>query len=225
LHIDRMKLGPHSTNLQHAKFRERSNALQRKIKAWSKTQLLYMPQVVLLRRGEKHGSEDVSREIVPEDVQLWLPSALPHTVHCDAILRDCEWQLRFAQANDALNEIRNGLRLRTHLYKFKDRFVRGQRPNTRARGIIGNCQSRIYASCKKYQVARSALVALGSVLGKVGWQDSLQVLDLEKDVKGLTDAGYHDYDESAGTRVLPWIWRTGSVATPGLENKEQLHDG
>jgi hypothetical protein len=225
LRIDRMELGPHSTNLHHAKLRERSNALRRKIKLWSKTQLLHMPQVALLRRGEEHRSENTPSELEPEDVQLWLPSSLPRTVHCDATLRDCEWQLRFAQANDALNEIRDGLRLRTHLYKFKDRFVRGQRPSTRAHGIIENCQSRINASCKKYQVARAALVELGCILGKVGWQESLRVLDPDKDVKGLTDTGYHDYDESAGKRKLPWIWRSGSVAKSGLEDEEQLHDG
>jgi len=220
-----MDLGPHSTNLQHAKLRERSNALRRKIKLWSKAQLLHMPQVALLRRVEERRVENVSCELEPEDILLWLPSSFPDTVHCNTTLRDCEWQLRFAQANDALNEIRDGLRLRTHLYKFKDRFIRGQRPNTRAHRIIENCQARIDASCKKYQVSRAALVALGRVLGKVGWQESLQVLDFSTDVKGLTDTGYHDYDVSDGKRKLPWIWRSGAVAKPGLENEEQLHDG
>ena len=43
---------------------------------------------------------------------------------------DYKWQLRFAQAQDTLNDLRQHLRLLTQLFTLKDQFVRGQCDNT-----------------------------------------------------------------------------------------------
>jgi hypothetical protein len=68
-------------------------------------------------------------------------------------LPEFEWQLRHAQANDALNELRNHLRLRSQLWKHKTRFDVGQRPNTRSRNVIERCNAKISLDVKKYNSA------------------------------------------------------------------------
>lgn len=222
---DRAELGPHSTDRQHANIRERSNALLRKIKNWMSVQLLYNPQVAILRRHEVAAARIGAPALEPEDIQLWLPSAIDREIVCESSLQNYEWQLRVAQANDALHEIRSGLRLRSHLWKFKDRFTRGQRANTRSQGVINTCQARIKASVQKYKIAHRALVTLSDILGFVGWTATLRELDEARDVKGLTTSGFDEYDESMGRRELSWIWRVGNLATPGLEGEDQLQDG
>jgi len=184
-----------------------------------------MPQVSLLRTREAESASEDTPAPEPEDIQLWLPSTVARRAFCNPSLQEYEWELRVAQAHDALHEIRSGLRLRSHLTLFKDRFVRGQRANTRSQGVIAACQARIKNGVEKYKVAHRALVSLGDILGKVGWQQTLRELDEHRDVKGLTSDGFDEYSESMGRRQLTWIWRTGNVAATGLEGETQLHDG
>ena len=225
LRRDRAELGPHSTEHQHTKFRERSNALHQKIKTWMSIQLLYNPQVSILRTRELAATRAGAPQFNPEDIHLWLPSAIAREVACDPKLQTYESQLRIAQANDALHEIRSGLLLRSHLWKFKNRFIRGQRANTRSQAVIDACQARIKVSIEKYQIARRALSTLSDILSLVGWQISLRELDEGRDVKGLTTSGFDEYDESMGRRELTWIWKSGNLSEPGLEGQESLQDG
>jgi hypothetical protein len=113
------------------KLQERSNILRRKIEQWSKVQLLYMPVVARLRASDMPTSRTHSTEEKAHEIELWLPSKIygdaTDPVHqCDATLCQYEWELRRAQAYDALDELRCHLRLRAHLYKFKDAHIHGQ---------------------------------------------------------------------------------------------------
>lgn len=64
------------------------------------------------------------------DVPLWLPSQIRTKIAFDLWLAEIEWQLRVAQAYESLDQLRNNLQVRSYLYHFKDRYVRGQTANT-----------------------------------------------------------------------------------------------
>ncbi|KAG6877348.1 hypothetical protein C0993_008349, partial [Termitomyces sp. T159_Od127] len=86
------------------------------------------------------------------------------------------WELRIAQANDSLGQLRDALRLHAYLYIDKDRFQFGQRQNTRSRALIARVDAKKNAATKKYWVARHALFALSTRLGKVGLDEAFPTL-------------------------------------------------
>ena len=94
----------------------------------------------------------------------------------DRWLADIEWRLCVAQAYKSLDQLRNNLQIRSYLFRFKDRFVRGQTANTHARNTLAMVQARIDANVETYRAAHTALLSLGLLLGKVGWQSKLQPL-------------------------------------------------
>lgn len=137
-------------------------------------QQLYMPGVVAHRRKEdKKALAKGQAELQPQDTPLYLPSQIKGAFPCSKALAEIEWKLRHAQAHESLNAVRSSLQIRSHLYKFKDRFVRGQRANTRARNAIDSVQARIDASANEYRAAHAALSSLCLLLGHIGWQDKL----------------------------------------------------
>lgn len=141
------------------------------------------------------------------NIPLLLPSAAHPATSCPDTLLNHEWRLRYAQAFDALDDLRGHLEVRTHLYKFKDRFARGQRPNTRAMSIIKQVESKITIDATRYRIARAALFNICGVLCKVGWQDHLRMLQ-DADIRHITDGAD---GQSEGRRTLSWIW---TVAGP-----------
>jgi hypothetical protein len=170
-----------------------------------------------------------SVDVHPDSIPLYLPSAIGLDAFCSAMLCNYEWRLRHAQANDALNDIRHNLRFRSHLYKFKDSYVRGQRSNTRSRGTIQRVQDKVDAAAQKYQIAHAALLSLApraaeAVAEHPQWEHVLKWMDVERDVKSMTEEGYHLKE---GRRKLSWIWLTPGVAadTEGEEGEEGIHDG
>jgi hypothetical protein len=172
-----------------------------------------MPGLALLRRNSESLSEDH-----PQNIPLWLPSAVSGKVPCDLHLYSLEWDLRYAQANDALHDLRRNLILRSHLYKYKDRFATGQQANTRANTTITRAQSYITASTARYRVARKALASLAVQLKK---DDSWKVtmLDLcDEDIRGMTVA---EDTESEGRRSLSWIWRRDGIASSEGDNMHE----
>jgi hypothetical protein len=95
------------------------------------------------------------------------------------------------------------LQVGAYLFKFKDRFVRGQGANTRARNAISGVQTRIDSAAEEYC---NALQLLASILLEFRWKDELLPL-LPEDIRDLSE-GKHG--ESEGRRMIPWIWRTAS---------------
>ncbi|KAG2139069.1 hypothetical protein DEU56DRAFT_755762 [Suillus clintonianus] len=214
-------LGPHSTDLQLTKLQERSNALQRKIEQWCKVQVLYIPTVVRVRASDT-ASTISSREEKPYEVKLWLPSQLKRASNefCEERLCRYEWELRQAQAYDALDDLRRHLRLRSHLYKFKANQLRGQRANTRAAGVLAKVELSIKTDAERYRRAWTALVILGDILHEQSWRDELLKLEPEH-VRGMSD-GY--VGQSEGNRTLSWIWKARGVTTGDREGETVLAD-
>jgi hypothetical protein len=58
--------------------------------------------------------------------------------------------LREAQAYEALEDVRQHLHLRTHMYKYKNKHVVGQRANTRSQNLINSIQDKVNASAATY---------------------------------------------------------------------------
>jgi hypothetical protein len=221
LALDQKNMGPHSTQLQRAKFLERSNSLRRRIENWRTLQALYIPGVsVLLARAAQDSPPGVLAEL-PQHMVLWLPSAVQGTVPCDVKLMVIEWRLRMAQSQDALHDLRNHLRVQTHMWKKKRRDVRGVAGNTRAQNALARQGEKVDGSARKYRVARKALKDLAEPLGMVAWEVDVPVLK-PTDVRGLTEAVD---GVSEGNRVLSWIWTDLGAAVqagddPGLNDGE-----
>ncbi|KAG6370267.1 hypothetical protein JVT61DRAFT_12215 [Boletus reticuloceps] len=97
-------MGIHASDLQKGNIAARCNALQQRIDSWMQIQLLYMPSVATLRAtGCSDNEEDVANRL--EKIKLNFPSELSPGTPCDQRLQRVEWDLRYAQANDALNEV------------------------------------------------------------------------------------------------------------------------
>jgi len=169
-----------------------------------------MPGVNALRE------ESTKRPYSPEHIPLLLPSQLHGKTACPRSLEVIEFRLREGQAHDALNDLRQGLRSRTYMLKFKDRFLRGQGANTRARNCLKTLDAKINAAATKYRVAHQSLTVLGASLGLVGWQDKLRPL-LDEDISSLTDA--FDLRPGEGRRRVSWIWQMCGYSERAIENE------
>jgi hypothetical protein len=173
-------------------------------------QMHHIPGLAKLR-------EDSTCSAEPHNSPLWLPSAIGDKLPCDPCLYSFEWDLRCAQALEALQEIRQNLQLRSHLYKHKDRFVTGQRANTQANATISRVQTYIKCGAAKYRTARNALVRLAPQLKKDNsWTASLLELH-DEDIRAMT-VGLDG--ESEGRRSLSWIWKHEGTASNG----DKLHE-
>ncbi|KAG2342079.1 hypothetical protein BDR05DRAFT_976730 [Suillus weaverae] len=154
-------------------------SLRRKIESWRQTQLLYVPSVhVLVAASATSGLDNA------ELMKLWLPSALNSNT-CDSHLQHTEWELRFAQAHDALEELRQSFRVHCSLLTFKREWIRGQGANTHAQ----NALTRVHAR------------------QKVDWRGRLQDLS-DDDVKPLIDPFA---TQGEGRQRLTWIWMMDGV--------------
>jgi hypothetical protein len=205
-------LGQRPTDVQLVKMQERKNALQRKIDNWCSVQIRYIPGILTLR-----GDTPSKGEYQPQNVPLWLPSAIGRKIPCNQRFYSFEWDLRVAHANEALEDLRKNLQLRSHFFKHKDRFVTGQRANTRANATISRVQRYINANVAQYCAARIALLHLAPQLSKDDtWKISLPELH-DGDVRHMA-VGVDG--ESEGRRTLSWIWKNGNLTN----DNDKLHE-
>ncbi|KAG1797160.1 hypothetical protein EV424DRAFT_1352893 [Suillus variegatus] len=179
--------------------------------------VLYMPAVAPICSAEEANQFQRATTPKPEDFKLWLPSELDPHIPCHQKLCNCEWELHYAQAHDALNNVQQNICLFAHLNMFKIANVRGQCASTRACTTLDLATAKMHASKAKYDVAWAALVALAPQLGKIGWSDILHPL-LVSDMRPMGD---FIQGQSEGTRGIPWIWKTPGVLQ---DNDKGLQD-
>ncbi|KAJ6480691.1 hypothetical protein C8R47DRAFT_1218538 [Mycena vitilis] len=196
LGMDMARIGNHPSVDQQANMTERANKLRRKLLTWMDAQVLVTPHVALLRAEEDRAQKKISATQAQPGTQvhhmaLWLPSAIKGRVECDMELYEYEFRLRLAQAHEALDDVRHHLLYHTHLYKFKDRFARGVKANTRSQTKIQGVEERILREAERYRAARRALESLGRYLEKRGWEADLRPL-LPADVRGMPRALFQD---------------------------------
>ena len=136
------------------------------------------------------------------EIELYLPSQIHSSVHCDILLLQHEWELRYAQAHSTLNDLRGLLLLESMMLKSKWRHSRGQRQQTRSVNLLKRVRTRINAAASKYRHIRNALRSLAVPLHQLKWGDVLRVLE-DDDMATLTSL---DDETSEGRKKLKWIW-------------------
>jgi hypothetical protein len=176
--------------------------------------LAYVPEIGSLVANTSSELLSAVQSLAAENVPLFLPSSLSRKLQGSPGLSkslDREFQLRIAQADDALADIRHHLRIISGLWQFKKVNISGtgNRPNTRMRSLFNRFNHRMRQSVLRYRAARSALLAAN--LGKQ-WEDRLKDLK-DSDVRGpgkddfyLQEPGTANYGASKGRYEISWIW-------------------
>jgi len=152
-----------------------------------------------------------------EDIPLFLPSQINGRAPCPRPFNMIEFRLREGQAHDTLNDLRQGLRSRAYMLKFKDRFLRGQGANTRARNCLKALDTKINAAATRYRVAYHALSTLGPLLGQVGWKGQLRPL-ADDDICALS-IGYDLCPGEGRHRVFGFGRYVDTVSRPQITNQ------
>ena len=178
------------TNLQDTSLKDQRALLMKRMQAWELVRGIYVPGLLQYQVesgiGGPRSWDDSSN---PEDIELFLPSQLPSN-QCRAIcaegIPEVEVKYRLAQCEDALEELRHALRIKTRMIQFKNQNIRGQVHNTRSRALIDRVHQRALASTAKYRAARAACQALDLFMPR-GWDVRFPPL-LDSDVRGYRDA-------------------------------------
>ena len=132
--------------------------------------------------------------------------------------------------HDALDKLRLHLHIKTRLVTFKDRNVRNQVANTRARGRINANEVKIKAFANKYRRARDAKFAL---TGQGEWQNRYRVL-ADHDIRTLRGDVFEPSPdliagntfstlltpETEGRRRTSWIWLAADAMHEGNPDDE-----
>jgi len=143
----------------------------------------------------------------PQDIELWLPSALPsisRDVQCVAGLPRLEYRLRFAQAANALHGICLFRRLtRAITLKSLVHITNTQGTTTRGRGVFERTKAHLSEVVSTYRVSRKAIANLAPNEEFGGWKAVFLVLKNE-DIRGPGDEG----SKSKSRFVQSWIWTT-----------------
>ena len=187
-----------ATARQESTVTEQRNILRTRIKAWEQLYLIYMPGLLHYRTQTLPDSNSATANATPppsivsvgdspEEHDLWFPSKIPtadRPTVCQDGLADIEERLRTAQCQDALEGIRNILKIKMHMIAFKNRNIRGQRQGTRSRAVIDRVHERARNMAQKYRASRAAKLELA---GPGAWEETLHVLK-DEDVRGYQDA-------------------------------------
>ena len=223
-----------STN-QLADLEEKRRILLGRINKWREIQLAYIPDIGSLVANTASKLISQSHSLAAEDVPLFLPSSLsPNLQSSPGFSKTLthEIQLRIAQADDALADIRHHLRIIAGLWQFKKVNISGtgNQPNTRMRSLFNRFNHRMRQSVVRYRAARSALLAANLGEGQK-WEDRLKDLK-DSDVRGpgkedfyLQEAGKTDYGTSKGRFEMSWIWLVPqSNSEVDTNSSEQVFD-
>lgn len=216
--VETNKVWLHAQDRQKTKLQLRSNALSRKITAWSHFQQLYIPTSVILRREDVHSDLKRNTPIPTHAYPLWLPSSIKSKVPFDLRLAEIEYKLRIAQAYESLESLRRNLQMRAYLRNFKNRFSRGQGANMRARNALETINGRLTANAEDYRAAYEAIVSLAALLCKVGWEQEFRPL-ADSDIREISEG---DGAQSEGKRLISWVWTTTQHS--GMNKDEAFRD-
>ncbi|THU93770.1 hypothetical protein K435DRAFT_799447 [Dendrothele bispora CBS 962.96] len=175
------------TRTQQLDLAKRRSNLMKRLSEFRRSQDLLMPRLSQVISDDEMKHITDPDHSCPEKVPLYLPSDIPQLadrIHaCVAKLPRIEANLREAEAQDALEGVRDGLRARTGATRFKIRNITGQVGSTRAAGVLRQIDIRIHSRKIRYRIAREALLRLRGC-GK--WEEALKPL-LDEDVRGINE--------------------------------------
>jgi hypothetical protein len=197
------------SDTQKASIQEKRNILMRQIRRWQQVQLVYMPGAATLSvpARDRHVDEDDAKDSeMAEKVPITLPSKVESALRnaiCLHQVAEYEQQLRLAQLQDSLIELRRARRVRhTLLMNHQTQIAgQGQRANTRSRAIIHGIEERIAKFVQRYRAAYNALVQLDPT---GNWQVTyLKLNDEDNRGPGKEDDERGPMD---GSYMFSWIW-------------------
>lgn len=190
---------------------ERRKHLAKIIREFRIVQKVYMPGLSLLLDGTDNDSR---LDTCPELFKLMLPSQLSpenRQSWCLPGLSTLEARFRYAQADDALAEIRRLRRLFQGLSDQNKKHINStQHTITRAKGTFERYKARISRFASLYRHARRALIALDPDDKINPWTSRFLELK-DSDIRGPG----READEPSEGRVVPsWIWFTSKTPQP-----------
>lgn len=233
------------TILQAANFQERRVSIRKKIRYFRELQVDYMPGLRSVLSDPT--ILDDTPDVIAECIRLHLPSELSSSDRdhaCADGIADIEARVRYADASEALDDLRRYLRTRTFLNKWRIKNVSGQHRSTRARGLQHSVDTKVQSAKTRYRHSRNAYLVLK---GHGDWEQTLKVL-MDEDVRALNERSLTEHEKDdrvrrmamgtlrdddtlegvamAGTlgegrRTLSWIWFTVS----NDENSPDMHEG
>ncbi|KAJ7776709.1 hypothetical protein B0H14DRAFT_3095872 [Mycena olivaceomarginata] len=224
---------------QKLDFTKRRTALLKRIHKFRELQTVYMPSVRAVLTNIQKQMYDGSGEELPEVTRLFMPSEI-----ADPRSRGEGARLREAEAAEALESVRVGLRTRTMTNRYKLRNYTGQGLMTKGQGILRQINIRIHIAKLRYRYSRAALVALR---GHGDWEERLRMLD-DDDIRGLNERALTAEEKAQnkqwadiggaiieggiaraagvasgeGSHTLSWIWY--QVGAGEGENDERLEE-
>jgi hypothetical protein len=178
------------TNTQKAELVDQQTHLGRNLARFRTLQSTYTPASLRYL-----SSRPVNSNLFVEDTPLYLPSALnivdrSTDITCDTATMEAT--LREAQCRTSLEQLRTQLHIKSRLLTYKERQVRYQGANTRARSLIDRNDAKIKAHAAKYRDAREALMKLqGADEATFGWR----ILE-DRDIRCMEDPEKLDKDEA-----------------------------
>jgi len=153
--------------------------------------------------------------ISPETAELMLPSYFDQHMRKSlglTSLAAIEYQLREGQAYDALEDVREKIKIFNANLDFKKANVFGQRANTRAQAFLSQLAADKISGAEKYRVARRALIRLGLSESDATLQELHNNQLYGKDASRPARLGDSKKED-------PWFWMVGRRS--GLTLKEQ----
>ena len=186
--------------------------LQLDLVAWRQNQFDFCP---LLKPS--FGAAD---SMSPEKEKLLLPSSFDQHLRQHFGLTSLaltEYKLREGQAYDALQDLRETIKIFNAHLDFKKTNVFGQRANTRAQDFLRQLSADKYSAAEKYRVARRALIALGLPESNTVFQELHDNHLYGKDMSRPAKMG-------DSKREDPWFWtvKMPSELTPEKQNEWSL---
>lgn len=204
--------------------------IRRRLTTLCSVQAIYMPCVPqLLARALQSDSNGERQHTLlqqPEEQAILFPHQLSieELERCTSGLAEIEERLRDAQLYDALDKLRLRLHIKTRLVTFKNRNVRHQGPNTRARRHIDVNETKIVQVAEKYRAARRAKLALaGHGPWEHEWRElaKADVRTMLADDDPINISASASNSASEGRRTTSWIW----MAADRKGNVDDLQDG
>lgn len=209
---------------------DRDMATRRKIIKWLRVHRVYMRELynnTLDSAPDEESCLKVETTIMSlnaEDTIIRLPSALAPALRALTSPRLAlkEIKLRYAQAEDALSNLRRNLRVGAKVFTEQEMQTSGTgtRRNTRMTNLRKRYDMKAALDAERYRAARIAL----STLEPDGlWQSRFLVLE-SKDVR--PPGRYQDVSdgrkrwESEGRRALTWIWKVQGQAVQSAEEDQ-----
>ncbi|KAJ7446031.1 hypothetical protein B0H11DRAFT_1930373 [Mycena galericulata] len=248
LEVDVRALKDPSAN-QKLGFTKRRTTLLKRIYKFREIQRVYMPSVRAFLSDAQKQMFDGNGEQLPENTRLFMPSEIADSTTrgraCAIGLAEVEARLREAEAGEALEAVRQGLRTRTMTNRYKLRNFTGQGMMTKGQGILRQINIKIHIAKLRYRYSRAALLVLR---GHGVWEDGLRVL-ADEDVRALNERALTMEEKAQnqhwaelggaiieggvaraagvaageGSHTLSWIWYTAGATTDD-ENDPRLHD-